>query len=375
MFSMVRLAWRTANNNQLKIKNMNKDLLFQLYAIHSPSGCEKKMRRFLKKQASACGATSVVQDSFGNLLITKGVSDTYPCLAAHMDQVQNNHSKDFTVFEYGDVVFAFSEKSGAQQGLGADDKNGIFICLECLRKYDVLKVAFFAGEEVGCVGSRQVDLDFFRDCRFIVEPDRMNGNDLITSMSVGDVCSDEFITALGAEQFGYKEAVGSITDVGELVERGVGISCLNLSCGYYNAHSDKEITRLSELENCLCFVGHIIETCTDVYPFEHSYTRVSRGGMGFGRYYNWYTDEDEYFDGGYYDGDVDTMADILKADPNISLSDILRLYGDSFYAYEFFDKTECNNQLSDIYDLCKNGDSDAVGDLFADYHLAENPKL
>ena len=166
---------------------MNKELLFQLYAIHSPSGNEKKMRKFLRKQANKCGATSVETDAYGNLLIVKGESDTYPCLAAHMDQVQNNHSKDFRVVEIEDDVLGWSPKCHSQQGLGADDKNGIFICLELLRKYDIMKVAFFVGEETGCQGSSKVDLEFFKDCRFIIQPDRKGGHDLITSMAVGDV--------------------------------------------------------------------------------------------------------------------------------------------------------------------------------------------
>jgi hypothetical protein len=36
------------------------------------------------------------------------------------------------------------------EGLGADDKNGIWIALQCLKKYDTVKVAFFVSEEVGC---------------------------------------------------------------------------------------------------------------------------------------------------------------------------------------------------------------------------------
>ncbi len=246
---------------------MNKELLKKLYCLHSPSGGEKKMRKFLKRQARACGASGIVQDKSGNLFITKGQADTYPCLAAHMDQVQHAHSRDFVCIEDHDVIFGYSPKCHEQQGLGADDKNGILICLECLAKYDAIKVAFFVGEEVGCTGSSACDLTFFSDCRFIIEPDRRGSSDLITSMFCGDVCSDDFIKAIGAEKFGYKEDQGSITDVGTLTERGVGISCLNLSCGYYEAHTDHEFTVLSELENCLLFVQHVIETCTDVYPF------------------------------------------------------------------------------------------------------------
>ena len=68
---------------------MNTDLLFQLYAIHSPSGSEKKMRRFIRKYITEhCGEVSMETDKYGNLLCVKGDSKTYPCLASHMDQVQ-----------------------------------------------------------------------------------------------------------------------------------------------------------------------------------------------------------------------------------------------------------------------------------------------
>lgn len=276
-------------------KNMNKELLFQLYKLHSPSGCEKKMRKFLKRMARACNADKIEQDAHGNIFITKGFSDTYPCLASHMDQVQHAHSKDFVCVEGEDVVFGYSPKSHEQQGLGADDKNGIYICLECLKKYDVLKVAFFVGEETGCVGSRACDLGFFSDCRFVIEPDRRGNGDLITSMMCGEVCSKEFINAISpfAKAHGYSEEHGSITDVGELVERYVGISCLNLSCGYYEAHTDHEFTVLSELQNCLELVQEIIENCTDVYPF--TYTSLSYG-RGYGRHMPSFRDYNEQLD-------------------------------------------------------------------------------
>lgn len=310
---------------------MNKELLFQLYAIHSPSGGEKKMRKFIKRYIRQnCGECSIEQDMFGNLLITKGESGTYPCLAAHMDQVQHNHSKDFCCVTNGDVVFGYSAKSREQQGLGADDKNGIYVCLECLRTFDVLKVALFVGEEIGCKGSRAVDLGFFQDCRFIIEPDRMHGSDLITSMFCGGVCSHEFIKAIGADAFGYTEEQGSITDVGELVERGVGISCLNLSCGYYNPHTDEEFTVLSELENCYLFVCNIINTCTDVYRFD-SWSKWER---------YWY--DEDYYSQGYYDEDYEAMYGILSSMPDTSFEQIEAWYGPDFH-------TKDSETLSEIY--------------------------
>lgn len=372
---------------------MNKDLLFQLYAIHSPSGNEKRMRKFLKKYIWAnCGEVKIEQDEHGNLLCTKGESDTYPCLASHIDQVQDHHSKDFKVFEYNGDVFAWSAKSHEQQGLGADDKNGIFICLELLKKFDVMKVAFFVGEEVGCKGSRAVDLEFFKDCRFIVEPDRRGGDDLITEMSVGKVCSDDFIAATGYKEFGYKFARGTITDVGELVERGVGISCLNLSCGYYDAHTDNEMTILDELENCLALVSNIVENCTDVYPFKYEpydyggYNgRFNYGyGGGYGGYHrglvcgyqgtskkdssedidsfnrsfydNYYDDDEEtYIQSGYYDEDVFTMEEYLKTDIDTSFDLIFDTCMSDFnIEYFYYDKDLQRAILKDVYDTARS---------------------
>lgn len=305
---------------------INKHLLFRLYEIHSPSGREKKMRRFLKRQVTNLGAT-FHQDTAGNLLVTKGVSDTYPCMAAHIDQVQQLHSKDFRCITDGEVVFGFSPKSHKQQGLGADDKNGIYVCLEALARFDTLKVAFFVGEEVGCQGSSFVDLDFFSDCRFIIEPDRRGASDLITSMSVGDVCSADFIQAMQAERFGYSEDQGSITDVGELVSRGVGISCLNLSCGYYEAHTDREFTVLSELDNCLQFVFSIIENCTDVFPFEYK------------SYHH------DYYDMWSYDEDYDMMDSLLQMFPDMSFQDMMDNWGMNF-------STRDIKTLQSIYEDC-----------------------
>ena len=372
---------------------MNKDLLFQLYAIHSPSGNEKKMRKFLRKQAIECGATSVETDKHGNLLIVKGVSDTYPCLAAHIDQVQKNHSKDFKVVEIDGDVIGWSAKCHSQQGLGADDKNGIFICLELLKKFDVMKVAFFVGEEVGCKGSGAVDLEFFKDCRFIIEPDRKDSSDLITSMFCGDVCSVEFADAIGFKDYGYEHEQGSITDVGELVDRGVGISCLNLSCGYYDAHTDHEYTVLSELENCLNFVKHIVATCTDVYPFVSDGSFCSK--FGGGSYYDWYgdrgygrglygsgygyyggkrydsgresiiSDEELYYNEGAYEQDYTLMEETLKGMPDIDIEWIKVNMKSDFWAYEYLTKMDADGVLEDMYYEIKSyfDDDEVVGTI------------
>ena len=266
-------------------------LLKKLYSIHSKSGKEQKMIKFLLWwiRNNVPGAKVELDREVGNIYITKGIADTYPCLVAHIDQVQSIHSRDFQAIETKDIIFGYSPKNKRLEGLGADDKNGVWICLKCLMKYDNLKVAFFVGEEVGCIGSSKADMDFFKDVRFVIQCDRRGSNDLITSICSTEISSKEFIEATEHEQFGYHLEEGMMTDVLTLKENGLAVSAVNMSCGYYDPHSDHEFTVKRDLLNCLSFVEHIIENCTETYPHEYDY---KMGGFyGFDDYFYEYYDE------------------------------------------------------------------------------------
>ena len=190
--------------------------------------------------------------------------------------------------------------------MGADDKNGVFICLECLKKYDSMKVVFFREEETGCKGSSEAVMSFFDDVRFVIQPDRKGNSDLITNIGYSGLCSDEFIEAIEPEKWNYKEESGLMTDVLALKENGLGVSCINVSCGYYNAHSDEEITMKKDLLKCLMFIEHIIEDCTDVYP--HVLTDS---------YFSPYEFEDEVYD-------------MLNHDPTLTPEDLHDMYSTNF---------------------------------------------
>lgn len=136
------------------------ELLKKLYKVYSPSGKERTMIKFIWNYTKRITGTKVETDAAGNLYITKGEAESYPCIVAHLDQMQRLHSKDFTTVETGEIIFGYSSRNKRQEGLGADDKNGIWIALKCLRKYDSLKLAFFVSEEVGCVGSGKAVMDF-----------------------------------------------------------------------------------------------------------------------------------------------------------------------------------------------------------------------
>lgn len=287
------------------------ELLKQLFCIHSKSGKEGKIRKFIWNWVRQTVPDAKIEcDKPGNLYITKGKSSTFPCIVAHMDQVQERHSKDFIAYEAEDIIIGFSPKHKEQQGLGADDKCGLWIGLKCLQKFDCLKLAFFVGEEVGCKGSGLADMAFFDDCRFVIEPDRKGSEDLITQIGWTPLCSDDFLKDIGFKKFGYKEADGMMTDIEALKDNGLMLSCINLSCGYYKPHSNEEFVYKPALLNCLAFVDHIIKTCTKVYPHIDNTAYYERQ--------NYYGD--------IYDDYYSEIYDMLTNDPTLSFGDIEAMF-------------------------------------------------
>jgi putative aminopeptidase FrvX len=167
-----------------------------------------------------------------------------------------------------EIIFGFNGLKRSFCGLGADDKNGIWICLKCLEEFDVMKCVFFVGEETGCYGSSHADMSFFNDCRFVLQCDRKGNSDMVTYYCGNTLCSDDFLLDTTPDKFGYRQSDGMITDVITLKNRGLKVSCANLSCGYYHPHSPYEFTCWEDLMKCYRFVGHIIENCSKTYPHQ-----------------------------------------------------------------------------------------------------------
>ena len=324
-------------------------LLKKLYEIHSKSGQEKKIRKYIRWwiNNNVSGSFEMWTDNAGNLFVVKGESETYPCVVAHMDQVQSQHSKDFKAIEAGDIIIGYSAKNRRQEGLGADDKNGVWVALKCLQKYEAIKIAFFVSEEIGCVGSGRADMDFFKDVRFVIQCDRRGNDDFINIAGYEELCSKEFISDIGISDFGYHEESGMLTDVLTLKENGLEVCCCNISCGYYEPHTDREFTVKSDLINCLNLVYHIIDTCVDVYP------HVCEYGDGWYRGDFWLYDDATYFD--FYN----EVYELLEMNPTMSFDEVLSALTSSEEDKAFIDESSIriayNEAKYDInYDLIED---------------------
>ena len=251
-------------------------LLRQLYAIHSLTGFEWPMIQFVRRYVGKNIPEATIRlDKLGNLYITKGEAGIgYPTLACHLDQVQKIHSEDFEVRQDGDILYGWSEQSQQREGLGADDKNGIWISLRCLEECPRLKVFMAVGEEKGCIGSNRADMSFFKDSLYVLEPDCKGGTEIHTNLRGIPCASLEFEKTLQVEQHGYVITEGKGSDILALTLNSIGISCANIPAGYYLPHKDDEYTVMSEIEHTLNYIRLLLTVLNCRYP--HSYKTVTQ---------------------------------------------------------------------------------------------------
>jgi len=216
-------------------------------------------------------------DHLGNILVTKGGSsrlygEHYQCICAHMDTV-HKYSFNFTlhVRRWGQHQALYATDGKNQCGVGGDDKCGIFAVLEALDKFDVLKAVFFTQEETGLVGSSGIDLDWFSDVGSIIQLDRWGRSDLISKYYYSDTINEAFKDKASEfmSRYGFTHEEGLITDSINLFDREVGISCVNVSCGYYQHHTQYEFVDLNEFYNSLLFTMDLIDSLgSDRYDCE-----------------------------------------------------------------------------------------------------------
>ena len=261
------------------------ELLKQLYCIHSPFYREWPMICFIREYIRQHVPEAEVQmDSWGNLYVVKGeglkVKDNelkgYPTLVCHLDQVQELHSDDFCVKEEDGTLYGWSEKNQQHEGLGADDKNGIWVCLRCLEECPHLKVFMAVGEEKGCIGSNHADMSFFADSLYVLEPDCKGGEEIHTNLKGIPCASPDFEqtlletdSQLSIFNSQFKITPGKGSDIFALTLNGIGVSCANIPAGYHLPHKDDEYTVVAELEHTLAFIRHFVTT--ELRRFPHTY--------------------------------------------------------------------------------------------------------
>ena len=160
------------DNWQLSL--IDKDLMYKVLSIPTCSQHEQRVREFLLKYSNAKGYEALLDDK-GNAYLIKGTlgeGSYFPCVTAHMDSVHHKHIP--YVKQNLPLPLLIDEVDGRHIiyandiGIGGDDKAGIVIALTVMEHLPECKAVFFVEEEIGCGGSRNADLQWFRDVGYII---------------------------------------------------------------------------------------------------------------------------------------------------------------------------------------------------------------
>lgn len=177
-------------------------------------------------------------------------------LVAHMDTVHKELPKTI-VYEDG--------KISSPQGIGGDDRCGIYMILEIIKKHKC-SVIFCEDEEIGMVGAEKFIKEAFAkelEFNYMIELDRRGCDDAVF-YDCDNPEFEDFITCDGD----WKSSWGSFSDISTLAP-AIGCAAVNFSCGYYNAHTTHEYVIVSEMETNIKKVCELIERTGENDKFEY----------------------------------------------------------------------------------------------------------
>lgn len=239
---------------------------------------QKELKAYTALELNALNRKVTVGDGY---VFAKG---NFPvCLVAHLDTV---HDKLPSKFLYDPNTTIAS----APEGIGGDDRCGIYMVLKIAKKYDC-SVLFCEDEEIGAVGARKfIESEVAKELEFnyMIELDRKGNQDAVF-YDCDNPEFEDFIT----KDF-YKTAWGSFSDISTLAPF-FRCAAVNLSCGYYNAHTKDEYVVMTEMYHSINEVCKILERTTEADAFEYieavHYSKCY--GMGWYDNYDYYNNDKE----------------------------------------------------------------------------------
>ena len=280
----------------LGFKHINVKELYEVMQVPSCSRYEFRMAAYIILWARKNGIDYKF-DRKGNVYLTKGKleeGEFYPCVTAHMDTVQDKAKpyalagaelplrtrrvKSTTTDECRHEIYIDG------QGIGADDKLGVYISLQLISKFDKIKAAFFVEEEIGMLGSKELEKDFFNDVAYVIgwdSPDltraawKCSGTQLFTADFYKNHLR-EVVKRWGFEDKDFHSE--PFTDVIQIRDK-TGVMCMNFGNGGYNAHMSNEFLVIEHVDHATGMGEDIIKSIgnKEQFKFTKTFTRTAGG--------------------------------------------------------------------------------------------------
>lgn len=248
---------------------ISRQLLLETLLVQTASHADHMMVEYLVSFADKHNIPYYIDN--GNIYMTKGEAELYPCIASHMDTV-HEICKNFRIDTDDDIFSGWNADTYAAAGIGGDDKVGVFVALHCLLLYPTMKAAFFRDEEIGCKGAEVAHMPFFDDVAFVIECDRRGNKDIVDTIYGTKLMSPEFANALrpGMERHDFHFTSGALTDVYQLKQLSLPVSCFNMSAGYYRPHTENELVIWADVKKTVNMVEYVCDTMSSQkWPHEY----------------------------------------------------------------------------------------------------------
>ena len=152
------------------------------------------------------------------------------------------------------------------QGLGADDRAGVYAIIKILEDGFKPAIIFTTDEELGGLGAEDLILDFpecpFKETKMILELDRAKEKDCVF-YSCKNTKFEKYI-----QSYGFKYAEGTFSDI-SFIAPSWGIAAVNLSVGYLNEHSPLEMLHVDWLNQTIEKVKLILNESNKMLFFKY----------------------------------------------------------------------------------------------------------
>lgn len=183
---------------------------------------------------------SYVKNKYDNVYHTKdfimAMGNIPIGLVAHMDTVFKDSPKNIYYDREQGVIWS-------PEGLGADDRAGVFLILKIIQAGLRPTVIFTTDEEKGALGAEALIQKYKQvpcDLNYIIQLDRRGTNDCVFY----DCDNPNFVNYI--EGFGFFEAAGTFSDISVICPEW-GVAGVNLSVGYEDEHSYIETLHVTPL--------------------------------------------------------------------------------------------------------------------------------
>jgi hypothetical protein len=207
--------------------------LFRSIATMSQSSLKRALSKTLRKAGYSVHETNYFIFATGDIPVA---------LVAHLDTVFKTPPKEIFHDKESNVLWS-------PQGLGADDRAGVFAILKILQSGRRPHIIFTTDEEIGGVGAAALvkNKPKVNDIKYMIELDRNGEKDCVFYQ-----CDNrEFVDYV--ELFGFIEDYGSFSDISVLAPEWE-VAAVNLSIGYRDEHSIAEVL----------FINHMMDTIQKV---------------------------------------------------------------------------------------------------------------